>query len=133
MTKKWSDFDAAEKTAVTESAPAAKPGSNSGIYRMPKPHYLEMVEGPGAPQRIPLDHRQVLIIGRGDQADYKIDSEELSRRHVMITRDGEEFVAEDLDSRNGVYLNGVKVHSATLRDKDTLQLGGVVLVYHEGG
>ena len=38
----------------------------------------------------------------------------------------------DLDSRNGVYLNGVKIHSAVLHGGDNLQLGSVVLVFHEG-
>lgn len=98
---------------------------------MLRPHYLEVVQGPGAPAKIQL-RGSALVIGRGEQADFKIDSEELSRKHLLIMRVADEYAAEDLDSRNGVYLNGVKIHSATLRDKDTLQLGSVLLVYHEG-
>jgi pSer/pThr/pTyr-binding forkhead associated (FHA) protein len=74
-----------------------------------------------------------MIVGRSAEADLRIDSEELSRKHMLIVRSADEFACEDMDSRNGIFLNGVKIHSATLRDKDTLQLGAVVLVYHEGG
>lgn len=96
-----------------------------------RPHYLEMVEGPGAPRRFQL-RTPATVVGRSEQSDIQVDSEGLSRRHLLVTRNGGEFVVEDLDSRNGVFLNGVKIHSATLRDMDTLQLGPVVFVYHEG-
>jgi pSer/pThr/pTyr-binding forkhead associated (FHA) protein len=43
-----------------------------------------------------------------------------------------QFTLVDLESRNGVYLNGVKVHSALLHDGDNIQLGTVVFVFHEG-
>jgi pSer/pThr/pTyr-binding forkhead associated (FHA) protein len=56
----------------------------------------------------------------------------LSRSHLSLTFIDEEFVCHDLDSSNGVYLNGVRIHSATLRDGDQLQLGAIVLVYREG-
>ena len=130
MSNKWFEVDTAEKTAVTESHSA--PRGTSGVFRVQKPHYLELVEGPGAPQKFQLD-RPTMIVGRSADADLRIDSEELSRKHMLIIRSGDEFSCEDMDSRNGVFLNGVKIHSATLRDKDTLQLGAVILVYHEGG
>jgi pSer/pThr/pTyr-binding forkhead associated (FHA) protein len=31
-----------------------------------------------------------------------------------------------------VFLNGVKIHSATLREGDNIQLGDVIVIYHEG-
>lgn len=130
MSNKWYEVDTAEKTAVTETL--STPKGTSGVFRVQKPHYLELIKGPGAPVKFQLD-RPTIIVGRSTEADLRIDSEELSRKHMLILRAGEEFTCEDMDSRNGIFLNGVKIHSATLRDKDTLQLGAVVLVYHEGG
>lgn len=130
MSNKWLDVDAAEKTAVTE--PHSPQRGASGLFRVQKPHFLEIVKGPGAPVKHQLD-QPTIIVGRSMEADLRIDSEELSRKHMLILRVGDEFSCEDMDSRNGIFLNGVKIHSATLRDKDTLQLGAVVLVYHEGG
>jgi pSer/pThr/pTyr-binding forkhead associated (FHA) protein len=117
-----------EHTAViTDPMGTAAAGGRSTS----RPHYLELVEGPGAPRYYEL-RQPAAVVGRSEQSDIQVDSEGLSRKHLLVTRHGGEFVVEDLDSRNGVFLNGVKIHSATLRDMDTLQLGPVVFVYHEG-
>ena len=87
---------------------------------------LVMESGPGAPREHLLGHRET-VIGRGLDADFAVDSAKLSRRHARVVRFGEDFSIEDLDSRNGVVVNGVKVHSATLREGDTIHLGDVVL------
>jgi hypothetical protein len=91
---------------------------------------LEQVAGPGSPRRVPLELDET-IIGRALEVHVSIDSRLLSRRHVAITRAGSEYRATDLDSANGMYLNGVKVHSAVLHGGDTLQVGDVVMVFRE--
>ena len=68
---------------------------------------------------------------RSNQATLHIDSALLSRRHVAIKTNGPEHRLYDLDSANGVYVNGIKAHSAILHDGDTVQIGDVVLVFHE--
>jgi len=117
-----------EHTAVITDPIGSAVGSARATIR---PHYLELVEGPGAPRYYEL-RGPAAVVGRSEQSDIQVDSEGLSRKHLLVTRNGGEFVVEDLESRNGVFLNGVKIHSATLRDMDTLQLGPVVFVYHEG-
>ena len=92
---------------------------------------LRLVSGPGSPAEISLSEAE-LIIGRASDAGVRIGSAELSRHHLRIKRKGDEHMAEDMESRNGVYLNGVRIHTATLRDGDTLQIGSAVLTYHEG-
>lgn len=96
-----------------------------------KPCILEQVQGPGAPRAVAL-LKVHLVLGRGKDADIRIDSSEVSRSHATLRKVGKEFVCEDMESRNGIYLNGVKIHSATLRDGDTLQMGNVVFLFHEG-
>lgn len=81
--------------------------------------------------RVLLD-RDELVLGRSESADVQLESDQLSRRHVrFVLREGE-YTCEDLDSRNGVYLNGVRIHSAVLREGDQLDIGGAIFVYHEG-
>jgi pSer/pThr/pTyr-binding forkhead associated (FHA) protein len=94
-------------------------------------HLLELTQGHGAPRRIELKGDR-LVLGRGDRVDLAVDSEEVSRLHACFTRIDEEYQIEDLDSRNGVYLNGLKVHLAVLREGDELQLGDLVFLYKEG-
>ncbi len=96
-----------------------------------KPAELEQIEGPGAPRRLPLGLVH-MVVGRAPTAAIQIDSIEVSRQHMALKRTGKEYRCEDLESRNGIYLNGIKIHSAVLREGDTIQLGNVVFVYHEG-
>ncbi|PZR08081.1 MAG: hypothetical protein DI536_25960 [Archangium gephyra] len=93
-----------------------------------RPHVLETKK---RGERFVLD-ADSLVLGRGDKATLLLDSEEVSRAHAKLTRNEGEYTVEDLGSRNGILLNGLRVHSAVLRDGDELQLGDVVLTYREG-
>jgi pSer/pThr/pTyr-binding forkhead associated (FHA) protein len=91
-----------------------------------------MITGPGAPKTYELFLEEV-VVGRAIDADIPVNSTDLSRKHVAMRRTGpSQWTVVDLESRNGVYLNGLKVHSAVLHDGDNLQLGTVVFVFHEG-
>lgn len=94
-------------------------------------HLLEQTAGPGSPCKHELS-ADALIIGRGSAADLRVDSDDVSRTHAQLLRIDDEYTIEDLDSRNGVFLNGLQVHAAVLRDGDQLQLGDVVFTYNEG-
>jgi pSer/pThr/pTyr-binding forkhead associated (FHA) protein len=91
---------------------------------------LEMMQGPGSPRVYEL-FRDEMVIGRAVDVDIPIHSTDLSRRHVMLKCQSQVTLL-DLESRNGVYLNGLRVHSAVLHEGDTIQLGSVVFVFHEG-
>ena len=96
------------------------------------PSVLEMVQGPGAPRKYEL-FRAEMVVGRAIDADVPINSTDLSRRHVLLKRASSgQFAVQDLESRNGVFLNGVKVHSAILHDGDSVQMGSILFVFHEG-
>jgi len=63
------------------------------------------------------------VIGRSKQCDVVINDPNVSRRHAEVRREGEEFVVIDLQSTNGVRVNGREVKRAVLADGDRLQLG----------
>ena len=92
---------------------------------------LEQVEGPGAPRRIPLEKNEV-VIGRASGAGIELASTMVSRYHALLTRRGTDYVLRDNDSQNGVFLNGVKIHSAVLREGDVIQAADCAFVYREG-
>jgi hypothetical protein len=57
----------------------------------------------------------------------------VSRKHVLITKDGNLLQIEDLGSTNGTYLNGTKLfphQPRMLRDGDELCLGHLVMRVH---
>ncbi|HEX4336787.1 MAG TPA: FHA domain-containing protein [Polyangiaceae bacterium] len=99
--------------------------------RVKKPFALEQVAGPGAPREHLLESDEI-IVGRSLQANISIDGNGISRTHAAIRKSGPEYTFTDLNSANGVYLNGIKTHSAVLREGDMLQLGDAVFVFHEG-
>jgi pSer/pThr/pTyr-binding forkhead associated (FHA) protein len=96
------------------------------------PSVLEMVQGPGAPRRYEL-LRAEYIVGRAIDCDVPISSTDLSRRHVALRKaPSGQYKLVDLESRNGVYVNGIKIHSAILHDGDSIQMGSLLFVFHEG-
>lgn len=90
---------------------------------------LHQAEGPGAPQDFLLN-RDSMVVGRLAEAEIRIHASSISRRHMLIERVGPEFRIRDLDSRNGVFLNGIKAHSAVLHAGDQIQIGDVLLIFH---
>jgi len=123
-----SDFDDedtwTETTRLTPIQPKSLP-SNGIVFT------LAQVSGPGAPKNFKLTLPET-ILGRGSEAGIHIEAPDLSRAHVKLICKDDECYVKDLKSRNGCFLNGVKIHAATLRDGDTLQLGRILFTFHEG-
>ena len=73
-----------------------------------------------------------VVIGRGNEADLKIDDPGISRRHaqIKIHQSGSETTVTvlDLDSTNGVVLNGHKVSTGVVTDGSEIRLGNTVIV-----
>jgi PAS domain S-box-containing protein len=70
--------------------------------------------------------RDEISIGRGSDIDLAVDDPGASRRHARIARGSDgEWVIADLGSRNGTYVNGLKVRSTPLREGDKIQIGTV--------
>lgn len=73
-----------------------------------------------------------LVIGRGNEADLKIDDPGISRRHAQIKvhQNGPTTTVTivDLDSTNGVVLNGHKISTGVVTDGSEIRLGNTVVV-----
>jgi HD-GYP domain-containing protein (c-di-GMP phosphodiesterase class II) len=86
--------------------------------------YLIPQAGGGEP--LPLDSLQ-LVIGRGDDVDYRIRDRKASRRHACVLAVHNRYYVQDLGSTNGTLLNGTKVTSERLAHGDQVQVGSTVL------
>ncbi|MCD6290153.1 MAG: FHA domain-containing protein [Anaerolineae bacterium] len=72
----------------------------------------------------------VCTIGRSARNDIVLDDPLVSRRHVELLRQEEEWWLHDLDSTNGTYLNGRRVtRPEPLRDGDEIRIGQAVLTF----
>jgi pSer/pThr/pTyr-binding forkhead associated (FHA) protein len=98
--------------------------------RLTRRHILEQIQDDGASAPIVLD-REEMVMGRDAGAHIRLASPKASPRHVFFRLRGPDCVMVDNDSDHGVRLNGVKVHSAVLRDGDVIHVADSVFVYHE--
>lgn len=72
--------------------------------------------------------RNKLLIGRAEQCDIRPLSEEVSRQHCQITVGPAEVWVEDLGSRNGTYVNNVRIAERTkVSDGDLIKVGSLEL------
>lgn len=65
----------------------------------------------------------VFGLGRHPENQICLEDDGISRHHARITQKDGEFWIEDLQSSNGTYLNGRRVHSCQMSNGDTLHLG----------
>jgi pSer/pThr/pTyr-binding forkhead associated (FHA) protein len=77
----------------------------------------------------------VRTIGRATGADFIVDAALVSRVHCRLTAaQGGALEVKDLESTNGTFVNGERIHTASLRHGDRLKVGRVELeVIREGG
>jgi hypothetical protein len=76
--------------------------------------------------RHPL-HAPGLVVGRGTEADLRINDPGVSRRHIEFLVHGEDLEVVDLGSTNGMLVNGAKVGRAGLRDGTEVKIGHTVM------
>ncbi len=69
------------------------------------------------------------VLGRGADADIRLPSLQVSRRHAHIECAGGVCTVADLQSSNGTFVNDRRVDRATLGAGDRLRLGDVELTY----
>ena len=70
-------------------------------------------------------------IGRATGCELHIDSSSVSRHHALILMGGRETIIEDLNSTNGVIVNGRHVTRQVLSDGDLLIIGDIHFRYAE--
>ena len=71
-----------------------------------------------------------LIVGRGTEADLRIDDPGVSRQHVQFLVNGDELEVVDLGSTNGMLVNGAKMVRAVLRHGTQVKIGRTTMTVH---
>lgn len=64
-----------------------------------------------------------MILGRDESCDIMLQERQISRHHIRIFREGNQFYIEDLDSKNGTWVNGIQIKGIReLHHNDEIQL-----------
>jgi DNA-binding NtrC family response regulator/pSer/pThr/pTyr-binding forkhead associated (FHA) protein len=114
---------ATPETQTVEPQDRLDPGASS---------YLLVIDGSSA-RRLLLPRDGVLVLGRGPDADVRIDTAAVSRRHAKLILASGEVQVTDLDSHNGTLVNGERVEgSRPLASGDVVGVGDTTLVLRSG-
>jgi hypothetical protein len=113
----------------------AEPGATM-IYRPdagPEPAPAE--PEPATPPVLSIDGaahelaKERMVIGRSKDSDIRLEDPNASRRHAEVRREGAAYWIIDLDSTNGVAVNGRRVKRSRLADGDRVTIGSTDLVF----
>jgi chromosome segregation ATPase len=80
--------------------------------------------------RFPL-FKDKLTIGRTSENDIQLDAPSISRRHAVVTTDGETTRVIDWGSKNGVFVNSKRITEHFLANGDIVTIGNAHFRYDE--
>ncbi len=85
-------------------------------------------------RRFTLTGPGTFVLGRDPVCDLPVLDPTISRHHarLSLSQSTHEMVLEDLDSRNGTWINGSRVRRGAIRSGDTVAFGTVVFTVSDG-
>ena len=119
---------------VDAPAPVEETGLHSAVGggrgRFPNEPRLVVERAPGHQAGMEYDLGDGAVLGRGDQAEIRLEDPFASSRHARIVRQGGVMVLEDLGSTNGTYLNEEILGGPTpLHPGDRVRIGDSEFTY----
>lgn len=120
------EFEAAEDLTTgrfrVRSAAQAKVTTNATDTAYARAKFFLDVNGVSHPVNPPG-----LVVGRGDDADLRINDPGVSRRHIEFRVEGQRLAVRDLGSTNGMLVDGNRAQQATLYDGSTIKIGNTTM------
>jgi DNA-binding NtrC family response regulator len=83
---------------------------------------LVQQNGHDAGRVLPLDSAET-VLGASPQAGITLDSPGVSRRHFAIIKEGADYLARDLQSKNGTFVDDLRIREAYLQPGALLSAG----------
>jgi hypothetical protein len=75
-----------------------------------------------------VDKRRV-VLGRSRECDIQVEDPNVSRRHAELRQEGSAYWIVDLDSTNGIEVNGRRAQRAKLESGDTFTVGSTEITF----
>lgn len=124
---------AAQPAQPAHPAQPAQPQAPVGRPSMPvpppaaaAPRFFLEIEG----RMHPVNHLP-FVLGRGSDADLRLDDKGVSRRHLQLSMQGGAVVASDMGSTNGTLINGVPLRAPVmLANGSLLRMGNTRIIFH---
>jgi two-component system, cell cycle response regulator len=115
-----------ETTAATDLEEIREKLSSVGVART-KP-VLTVLTGSASGKQFKVS-KGTAVIGRAPTVELRVEDDGISRSHARIRAETGRAWVEDMRSRNGTFVNGVKISIATeLHDGDKIQVGRSTII-----
>jgi PAS domain S-box-containing protein len=73
--------------------------------------------------------KETVTVGRAAHNDIILDDSKVSRSHAAISFENGQYVIEDLNSTNGLYVDGQQVQRSALKSGSQISIGGSQLIF----
>lgn len=85
--------------------------------------HLIVIKGPRVGEKILLS-KLPITIGREETVEYQVDVENVSRKHLHISKGDKGYIIEDLNSSNGTFVNEERIEKPReVKNDDIIALG----------
>jgi DNA-binding CsgD family transcriptional regulator len=71
------------------------------------------------------------VLGRASECDFVVKHESVSRKHAQLSLEDERLAVVDLESLNGIFVNGRRVKKVLVSPRQSIRFGGVSFVVHD--
>jgi hypothetical protein len=130
----------AERGPAPAGAPEGQPEPGATMIYKPRQMPMETV----SPEELGLERETVTltangtrheidkrrtVIGRSKDCDVQIVDANVSRRHAELRQEGAAYWLVDLDSTNGIVVNGRRLKRAKLESGDTITIGSTEIQF----
>ena len=108
---------------IQQSIKKLDPNADSGIHEIaPEGAVRLLIRTDGDSEVVHVLSRKTTV-GRTPDNDLQIDAKFISRNHAVILAGPNNTIIEDLNSTNGVAVNGKRISRHALRDGDSVSIG----------
>lgn len=107
------------KTAAGPTMPGPRTAAHATGRRLPAIRWIF----PIGDKQPTLLSAQEITLGRSSGSDVVLEGEQVSRKHAAIRREGIVYLIRDLESRNGLYVDGVRVAETALAVGNLIRIG----------
>ena len=83
--------------------------------------------------RVGFGEKNELLIGRDNSNDISLDGLQISSQHARLKVTSGGIMIEDLNSTNGVYVNGEPIARRVVTEADSIQIGSFVIQLDQSG
>ncbi len=114
-----------------KAAPGISENISAGTMVFKMGDISQQAGGPVAESQLLMqawfDEKTELTVGRNESCEITLDGLQISNRHAKLKKTDSGVVIEDVNSTNGVYVNGKRISRHVILPDDSVQIGAFVI------